>query len=507
MRIPFSWRALLGELEIWLLLIPSAVWFFLNLDGALGCDEVLKAGGTSFLLFGGPVANLNHPPLAKIFMGIGYLFFGRTSIGWRVVTPFFALATIYLTYKIGVLLKNRATGLLASVAIVFTHLFASHAVMAMLDVYIAFFVVLLLFLLLSYFRKVENLSAKDEKLYLLGMGAASCATFLSKYYGLFFAAGAYLVLLWKWRTEGSGGRLSTLARHKFFLLGHGVVALLAYLPILLRIGEVIQYLETAESFVGEVTTGNLILVAGTVYDGAPFWSYLYWLWEYGGWFYLLGLFVLLYMLFVGVRKKSLDWDSKAMIAMTVLPLVCLSLLTIKYPRYLIPLFPILALSAALAIYGGMEFLLKKVSERRELSQQTFAVLSAGLALSLLLVPFSPVYTTMKDPRINTDTGYDVAAEMVREYAQSNSTRTILVYSWYAHILEYYLEGSYPANLNIEDLAYSSEQYDELVSGSVDLVVDLEDQPRFEDMPAFTFIHENYISRQLAKSDLYVYYMV
>lgn len=505
-RIPFSWRAFYGEVEIWVLLIPCAIWFFLNLDGALGCDEVLKAGGTSFLLYGGPVANLNHPPLAKIFMGIGYVFFGRTSVGWRVVTPFFALATIYLTYKIGVLLKNRATGLIASVAVVFTHLFTSHAVMAMLDIYIAFFVVLLLFLMLSYFRKVESISEKDEKLYLLGMGAASCAIFLSKYYGLFFAAGAYLVLLWKWRTESSE-RFSTLARHKFFLLGHGIVALVAYLPILLRIGEVIQYLETAESFVGEVTTGNLIVVAGTVYDGAPVWSYLYWLWEYGGWFYLLGLFVLLYMLFIGLRKRSLDWDRKLMIAMTVIPLICLSLLTIKYPRYLIPLFPILALSAALAIYGGIEFLLKKVSERRELSQQTFAVLSAGLALSVLLVPFSPIYTTVQDPRINTDTGYDVAAGMVREYAQSNSNRTVLVYSWYAHILEYYLEDSYPANLAVEDLIYSSEQYDELVSGTVDLVVDLDEQPRFEDMVAFTFIHENYTSRQQVKDDLYIYHLI
>jgi len=378
----------------------------------------------------------------------------------------------------------------------------------MLDVYIAFFVVLLLFLVLSYFRKVENLPAKDEKLYLLGMGAASCAIFLSKYYGLFFAAGAYLVLLWKWRTDGSGeGRLSTLARHKFFLLGHGVVALLAYLPILLRIGAVIQYLGTAESFVGEVTTGNRILVAGTVYDGAPVWSYLYWLWEYGGWFYLFGLFVLLYILFMGVRKKSLDWDSKATIAMTVIPLICLSLLTIKYPRYLIPLFPILALSAALAIYGGMEFLLKRISERRELPHKSIKILSAGLALSVLLLPFSPIYTTVQDPRINTDTGYDIAAEMVREYAQSNSNRTVLVYSWYAHILEYYLEDSQPANLNVEDLVYSSEQYDELVSGSVDLVVDLENQPRFEDMPTFIFILENYVSRQQVKGDLYVYHMV
>ncbi len=224
----FSWRAFLGEVEIWALLILCAVWFFLNLDGALDCDEFLKTSGTRFLLFGGPVANLNHPPLGKIFMGIGYLVFGKSSVGWRVVTPFFALGTIYLTYKIGVLLKGRAVGFLASLALAFTHLFATHAVMAMLDIYLAFFVILLLFLILSYFRKMEFLSTKDERLYLLCIGAASCSVFLSKYYGLFFIAAAYLVLLWEWRREAgpAEGRegLSILDRHKFYLIGHGLVA-------------------------------------------------------------------------------------------------------------------------------------------------------------------------------------------------------------------------------------------------------------------------------------------
>lgn len=505
LRSPFSLRAILGEGEIYVLLIACAIWFLLNLDGALGCDEVLKTSGTSFLLFGGPVANLNHPPLAKILLGIGPVFLGETSVGWRVVTPFFALGTIYLTYRIGVLLKNRTVGFLAAVAVALTHLFASHAVMAMLDVYIAFFAVLLLFLTLSYFRKME-MPAKDEKLYLLVMGAASCAIFLSKYYGLFFAAATYLVLLWRWRRVGSDGDLSTLARHKFFLLGHGVVALLAYLPILIRIGEVTRYIGEAQAFVSEIVGGNRILVAGTVYDGAPVWSYLWWLWEYGGWFYLLGLAVLLYVLFMGVRKRKLTWEHKALIAMAVVPLVCLSLLTVKYPRYLVPLFPVLGLYAAMAIHGGVEFLMKRISARRKLSERTLKVLTTSLALSVLLIPFSPVYTAADDPRINTDSGYDIAAGMVAEYAQANANRSVLVYSWYAHILEYYLEDSYPANLNVESLLYSSEQYDEIASNGVDIVIDLESQPRFDDTPTFILAHESYASRQQAKDDLYLYFM-
>jgi 4-amino-4-deoxy-L-arabinose transferase-like glycosyltransferase len=510
-----SWKVFLGEVEIWALLILCAIWFFLNLDGALDVDEFLKTSGTRFLLFGGPVANLNHPPLGKIFIGIGYVFFGKTSVGWRVVTPFFALGTIYLTYRIGVLLKSRATGFLAAVALAFTYLFASHAVMAMLDVYLAFFIVLLLFFILSYFRKMEFLSTKGEKLYLLCMGAASCSVFLSKYYGLFFVGAAYLVLLWRWRRESITAegkeRLSILNRHKFFLIGHAVVALLAYLPILLRIQDVIEYSGTTGGtggFVTEVTVGNRIIVAGTVYDGAPIWSHLYWLWEHGGWFYLLGLLVLLYVLYVGVRRRQLSWGNKAMLFLSLIPLISLSFLPVKFPRYLIPLFPILGLFAALAICGGMEFLLRRILGRRKrrLSKRALKILSTGLALSVLFLPYSPIYTTIQGPRINTDTGYDTAATIVYEYAQENSNRTVLVYGWYGGILGYYLEDSHPDNLIIENLDYLIVEYDVFRNLSVDLVVDLEHQPRFDDMPTFIFIHENYVSKRQVKGDLYVYYM-
>jgi 4-amino-4-deoxy-L-arabinose transferase-like glycosyltransferase len=502
-----GWKAILDQVEAIALLVVCAVWFFLNLDGALGADEVLKTSGTRFMLFGGQVANLNHPPLAKILIGIGPVFLGETSVGWRVVTPFFALGTIYLTYRVGVLLRDRTTGLIASVAVASTHLFASHAVLAMLDIYLAFFVVLLLFLVLTYLRKT-GMPEKEEMLYLLAIGAASCAAFLSKYYGIFFAVAAYLVLLWRWRRESSVERdgLSMLVRHRFYLLGFGLVALIAYLPMLIRIQDVIPNFGETGEFVSEIVIGNRILVAGTVYDGAPFWSFFWWLWEFGGWFYLLGLVALLYVLFAGIRNRRLTWENKALIAMGLIPLVCLTLVAVKFPRYLIPLFPILGLSSAMAIRDGMEFIVGLVSARRALSPGPSKLLSVGLALSVLLIPLSPIYTAAEDPQINTDTGYDVAASMVSQYAEANSNRSVLVYSWYSHILEYYLGDSYPTNLVVERLTYSSDQYDEISNGSVDVVVDLEEQPRFEDRPAFTLIHEDYVDRQRAKGDLYLYFM-
>lgn len=492
----------------------SGIWFFLSLDGALGVDEVAYAEGANFLLYGGPVANLEHPPLAKIFIGLGYLVFGRSSLGWRIVTPFFALAAVYLTYKIGVLLGNRKVGFFASLALVLTHLYSSHAVMAMLDVYLAFFVLLLLFLVLSYFREYDSLSARQEKIYLLGIGVASCSAFLCKYYGLLFVASVCLVLIWKWRREprpkSEDGSLSMNARIGFFLLGFGIIAMLAYIPILMGIGEVMSYLDTVRGYSSQLVTGHRIIVAGAVYDVPPIWTYLYWLWEYGGWFYILGLLALLHGLYDCFGRKTLDWQRRVFLVAGLVPFVGLSLLSVKFPRYLIPMLPILALCASMQIWSAVDALLVKISLRRPgaITPRRSRLACVGLMVLIILLPFSPIYTTMAEPDIGNDSGYDIAAQIVQDHVVANSTGTVVVYSWYGAILSYYLQGSDLDNLIVEDLDFfSTEQYSELENSSVDLVVDLEHQPRFDATPTYELVHGSYVTRQHVKGDLYIYFMV
>ncbi|MFQ6129069.1 MAG: ArnT family glycosyltransferase [Thermoplasmata archaeon] len=492
----------------------SGIWFFLSLNGALGVDEVAYAEGASFLMYGGPVANLEHPPLAKIFISLGYLVFGRSSLGWRIVTPFFALAAVYLTYKIGVLLDNRKVGFFASLALVLTHLYSSHAVMAMLDVYLAFFVVLLLFLMLSYFREYDTLSAKQEKIYLLGLGVASSSAFLCKYYGLLFVAAVCLVLLWKWRRdprpEGEENSPSMLARVGFFLLGFGIVAMLAYIPVLMRIGEVISYLDAAGGYSSQLVTGHRIIVAGAVYDIPPIWTYVYWLWEYGGWLYVLGLIALLHGLYDCFGRRTPDWQKRGILVAGLVPFVGLSLLSVKFPRYLIPILPILALSAMMLIWSAVDTLLVKISLRKAgaILSRTNRLVSVGLMVFIILVPFSPIYTTMQEPDIGNDSGYDIAARIVQEHVVANSTRTVVVYSWYGAILTYYLQGSNLDNLIVEDLDFfSTAQYSELENSSVDLVVDLEHQPRFDTTPTYELVHGSHVGKQHVKGDLYIYFMV
>jgi len=296
----------------------------------------------------------------------------------------------------------------------------------------------------------------------------------------------------------------------FFLLGFGVVAMLAYIPVLMRIGEVISYLDTVGGYSSQLVTGHRIIVAGAVYDVPPIWTYLYWLWEYGGWFYILGLFAMLHGLYDCFSRKTLDWQKRVILVAGLVPFVGLSLLSVKFPRYLIPILPILALSASMQIWSAVDVLLVRISlqKARTVPPRTSQLVSVGLMVFIILVPFSPIYTTMQEPDIGNDSGYDIAAQIVQDHVVANSTGTVVVYSWYGAILSYYLQGSDLDNLIVEDLDFfSTAQYGELENSSVDLVVDLEHQPRFDTTPTYELVHGSYVTKQHVKGDLYIYFMV
>ncbi|GAA1940379.1 phospholipid carrier-dependent glycosyltransferase [Microbacterium aoyamense] len=179
-----------------------------------GADESFEAGDTD--IFTGTGSFVVHPPLGKLLIGAGMALFGAdSSFGWRFATAIFGTALVLLLYLVAKTLTNSvpfavtASGLMAidGLAIVMSRV-------ALLDVFLAFFVLLAFwFVLLDRGRFLQRLDAAVEarttddgppdwgpvlwnRPWIIAAGAAVGAATAVKWSGLYVAAslGIYLVV-------------------------------------------------------------------------------------------------------------------------------------------------------------------------------------------------------------------------------------------------------------------------------------------------------------------------
>lgn len=491
----------LSEIEIYCLLIILGFWYLTSLRGALSCDEIVYAQAGYSIIKGNIYVNLEHPPLVKYFIGIGQLIFGTTSFAVRFPIVILGLLTIYTTYQVGKLLHGRFAGFISAFLLGGTYFFASHLVSGMLDVPLAFFAVTLLFITLKCI-KTDNLSQK----HLFFIGFLSVCAIATKYYGVFFAIIplGYLIIE-QWKKHGlsyrlifslkyyiMGGLLSfVLVYSPYFFISHPPMPSTYHVPIfidnLLNIpifGNFVyvfgySFLFNLEHLAG----GHLAIIGGTLYQYPPFWAYLYWLYIKGSWIYTLGLLISLCCIIYDIIK-SRGKKQIVLISFILFPLLCFNFLNVKMPRYLIPLFPIIAVYSICCIYK----LLIDINQNLPISKRYFSFKNLPRAILIVIIllvvltPDSPLADSIKYP-INTDSNYDQATKFVKNYAESKA-RELVVLSFYPHILKYYLEElGEGLSVNIIDLGYheyesSSLSLQMINEGKVDIVIDFEDQPRF-----------------------------
>lgn len=491
----------LGEIEIYCLLVILGFWYLTSLSGALSCDEVVYAQAGYSIMNGNIYVNLEHPPLVKYFIAIAQLIFGTTSFAVRLPIVILGLLTIYITYQVGKLLHDRFTGFISAFLLGGTYFFVTHLVSGMLDVPLAFFAVTLLFVTLKCL-KTDNLSQK----HLFFVGFLSVCVIATKYYGVFFVIIplGYLIAE-QWKKHGlscrlilslryyiMGGLLSfILVYSPYFFISHPPVPSTYYAPIfidnLLNIpifGNFVYVFGYSFVFNFEhLERGHLAMIRGTLYQYPPFWAYLYWLYIKGSWIYTLGLLISLCCIIYDIIK-SRGKKQIVLISFILFPLLCLNLFNVKMPRYLIPLFPIIAVCSVYCIYK----LLINISQNLPIWKRHFSFRNLPRAILIVIIllvvltPDSPLADSIKHP-INIDSNYDQATKFVKNYAESKD-RELVVLSFYPHILEYYLEElGEGINVNIIDLGYhkyesSSLSLQMINEGEVDIVIDFKDQPRF-----------------------------
>lgn len=173
-----------------------------------GADERFAAGDTGF--FTGVGSYVVHPPLGRVFIGAGMALFGAdTATGWRIAAVVFGTATVLAVYLFArtltgsIVFASVAAGLMAidGLGIVLSRV-------ALLDVFLTFFIVLALwFVALDRRRALDHWAAREvsgatwgpvfwNRPWLLAAGAAAGAATAVKWSGLYVIAaiGVYVVV-------------------------------------------------------------------------------------------------------------------------------------------------------------------------------------------------------------------------------------------------------------------------------------------------------------------------
>jgi len=514
------------EWEVYPFLILFAVWFSLMLRGSFWNDEVIYVTSATKILEGHIFVNLEHPPLSKYLMALGILALGEGEVGARAPAILFALGTMYLTYKCARMLGGRPQALMCMILLGMTGGFATFAVQAMLDIYLAFFVVLLFYMLLRFEMERPDLGGKAMWKWNLGFGVVSALLLLTKFYGVFFVAVAFGYLLMRYRgyaeLRGKGmddsrvqgtddirvksprknEKSTTLQRFKRFILpmptakflwlGFLITIVFFYLPYLIRPDLLAYYVIGWNA--AHVAIGHDVVVGDLVYKYPPVYTYFYWIYAQGL-AYILALALSTFFMLHELRGKELDPAHRVYLAYTVIPLVALSLFTIKSFRYILPLFPLLAIG----VFPLLPLQLGKAARwfcrggGWGISRKALAVGSVVAACLLVLAVPSPIIKTLNKPDVGIDSHYWGASDLVAQFCEENPDVTVEVVSFYSQSLDYYLEREHPdvKNVHVANLYFNSTAIlDDLEEGRVHLVVDKTVNIRYEDTQIHAFVREN-----------------
>lgn len=495
-------------------------WYLTNLQGALYIDEVFYARTGWGLLTGNPYENPTHAiaPTAKYFIGFGQQLFGRTSFGVRVFVALAGVGTLGLTYRLGELVDDRRIGLLAVVLLGSTYAFATQAVRGMLDVPLAFTFVASVHLALRWRRDDWRLAAP-----LFGVAAVAVVT--TKVYGFIYVftplvvVGGVVARRWRRRAALTGLRSMltsaaltvALLFTPYYVVSHppltesyGSSSLMALARTLLDVPILGNFVYIGGAALVQnvlhLDSGHAVVVGNTVYQYAPFWSYGYWLLEYGGVLYGVLVVAVLGGVVADAVTNRLT-EATILGVATLVPLVVLSALTVKFPRYILPLFPLLlvgGLSYVRRLVGILlarwETLTPRAGRHVEVGGTcvvVLLVLTAGVAVSS-----SAVAGSMTDS-IHADSGYDEAAAFATAYAKENPNEEVGIVVHHNVTFSYYFERR--DNVDEMDLRAPQIRNDDafrgmlerrLCRGEIDLVIDKQHNKRVEGLFVGQFVREH-----------------
>lgn len=142
-------------------------------------DEVHYVKAASFYLTGQEDPNWEHPPMGKMFIALGMYLFGDNPIGWRFFPYIFGCLSALLVFLIARALKLGFTAsIIAGFLFSWDYLAFVQGRMAMLDVFVAFFILLSFWGAARFYR---SRSRADFFITLVALGLALASKWSALY--------------------------------------------------------------------------------------------------------------------------------------------------------------------------------------------------------------------------------------------------------------------------------------------------------------------------------------
>jgi hypothetical protein len=179
--------------------------------------------------------------------------------------------------------------------------------------------------------------------------------------------------------------------------------------------------------------GHVVEVAGSVYVNGPLWSYIYWLFEWAGPAFLIGIVACIYYTAFGTNSHRLIGGTM------LVSILFLSLLSSKRPNYVIMLLPLLSYLTGCIIYDGYSFL-HSTTESKHIDKEIVGYLLIFiLILNLIIVP--PFHDNSPYPK--TEGGYNYVTSYIEN---QDSEKSVQVMSLNRRYIEYRMSKT---NKNVE----------------------------------------------------------
>lgn len=612
-----------SEFEIYLLMAVFGVWYLINIGGAMKGDETIFALQGYYLLKGNMSAE-QFRPMSRYFYGLGMILFGRNTFGAKFFILILGILTIYLTYIVTKALTDRVKAFLASFILGIVPLYGDLSVSGLMDIILAFFVILLFFFVLRYLQ-THDLVRRQRLLFIAGV--LSVCTLSTKLYGVFFSLVVFLFLTYNewgtiktiqllkrknmvkrlkknlillpvfivlgvlagliiraqlgdfWENAGEKGRADVLnvlpefldnivldmnssGAYGFFILV-GIVLFfilwilcaflmresiraLIYLAKKKRLSEryhmLIYILGTLIGFLiiyspflhNPVTLFTQILlnqtihlkqsspkvVGGVLYDTSPWWSYLYWFYEYLGLMFVVGTIIsLLYIGYKYFKKTDIAKEEKLLLLFTFVPFILLSALSLKTQNYFVILFPLFSIYMVVQVTSLVKRITVNLSMESLKSKAN--ILSIAAIIVLMMLP-GPLWMTIDDPSLGTDSGYDVVGELVIDYLNDNPDEDVRVIAFDVLSVEYYLPDDVLNKIEILPLfsdnfskdilgrPYSyypdEELYDLVLNNEIDILVDEPSGALDRSSLVRNYVAENITTITRINDEVFVYYL-